>query len=124
MEIKFRVLDIDRQKMLNIENIVFNNGKYYEDYRDFEDGITLGNIVVMQYVGIEDKNGIDIFEKDIVKINIDDGFDFVGNIGFVDFSEKEREYAIFCDNEPFYRLNGGKLEVIGNIYENPELLEG
>ncbi len=124
MEIKIRVWDVDRKRMLDSENIVFNNGEFYEDYRDFEDGIALKNIVVMQYVGIEDKNGIDIFEKDIVKINIDDDFDFVGNIGFVDFSEKEREYAIFCDNEPFYRLNGGKLEVIGNIYENKDLLEG
>lgn len=123
-EIKFKVWDIKRKRMLDSQDIVFNNGVFYEDYRDFEDGIVLVNIVVMQCTGRKDKNGVGIFEKDIVKINVDDAFDYVDGIGFVDWYEKKSEYAIFSKGEPWIPLSiQGEIEVIGNIYENPELLD-
>ena len=124
-EIKFRVWDIKRKRMLDRECIVLNDGDYYEDYRDFEDGTALNNIVVMQYTGLDDKNGLGIFEKDIVKIRVDDGFGYIDGIGLVDWYEKAREYAIFLEGEAWRRLSiEGEIEVIGNVYQNNDLLEG
>ena len=123
-EIRFKVWDVKRKRMLDRECIVLNDGDYYEDYRDFEDGTALNNIVVMQYTGLDDKNGLGIFEKDIVKIEVDDGFDYIDSVGFVDWYEKEGEYAIFLKGEPWRRLSiRDEVEVIGDIYQNKGLLE-
>ena len=124
-EIRFKVWDIKRKRMLDRECIVLNDGDYYEDYRDFEDGTALNNIVVMQYTGLDDKNGLEIFEKDIVKIRVDDGFDYIDGTGIVDWHEREREYAVFLKGEPWRRLSiEDEIEVIGNVYQNKGLLEG
>ena len=123
-ELKIRIWDMDRKVMLGIQYVIFYNGDFYENYRDLEDGIPIENIVVMQSTGLKDKNGVGIFEKDIVKIEVDDGFDYIDSVGFVDWNEKEREYALFLKGEPWRRLSiEDEVEVIGNIYENPELLE-
>jgi len=90
-------------------------------YRDLE---------LMQSTGLKDKNGVEIFEGDIVKIAINNGFDYLdGNLSIVKKSEYHSglicellsntlEYLITDEADTGYRY-----EVVGNIYENPELLE-
>jgi uncharacterized phage protein (TIGR01671 family) len=75
---------------------------------------------VMQYTGVKDKNGKEIYEGDIIKwkdhIFIVKYFEKIGAFGF----------AFIADDgvEDFYDLSISDLsEVIGNIHENPELLE-
>ncbi len=83
------------------------------------------DIILMQYTGLDDKKGLGIFEKDIVKIEVDDGFDYIDSVGFVDWHEREREYAVFLKGEPWRRLSvRDEIEVIGDIYQNKDLLEG
>ena len=93
---------------------------YYE--KGFHAGIPFEQIELMQYTGLKDKNGKEIYESDIVKAEA-----FSPNLyqivfldgSFVAFTPFATVIEITC----FYSSTGCELEVIGNIYENPELLE-
>lgn len=93
---------------------------------------------VSQYTGLTDKNGKEIFEGDIVKYQFDnDDCPFPNKntekrIGRVFFSEFRASFSVTAgrngsvsmNNDLFkYVQNGNRVEVIGNIYDNPELLE-
>lgn len=77
---------------------------------------------ICQYTGLNDKNGNKIFEGDIVDFS--DRSDDEG-CGVVRYDENETEFEFEYDN--IYRSLGRyyyskDIEVIGNIYDNPELL--
>ncbi|NSN86739.1 hypothetical protein HRE06_14385, partial [Enterococcus faecalis] len=83
--------------------------------------------ILMQSTGLKDLNGVEIFEGDIVKVT-------VNNYGtgerFEQIDKVVYEDCRFCFNDGFYYSETIKYsgyenkEVIGNVYENPELLEG
>jgi uncharacterized phage protein (TIGR01671 family) len=77
------------------------------------------NFEVMQYTGLKDKNGKEIYEGDLWER---DQF-----IGFVEFSFsgwnfKKAEYS-GCYSYPSFYSNAEFGEVIGNIHENPDLVK-
>ncbi len=79
---------------------------------------------VGQYTGMKDKNGKRIFEGDI--IDFSDRSDSDG-YGVVKYDANETEFGIEYDN--IYESLGKHyypedIEVVGNIYDNPELLKG
>ena len=97
-------------------------------------------VELMQYTGLKDKNGKEIYEGDIVKVHFDKKDAYTINIlnlkksvnkigkieyivdGFCVFIEKfgENIYPLSFFGDEIIN----QLEVIGNIYDNPELLKG
>lgn len=86
-------------------------------------GVSTEDIELMQYIGLKDKNNKEIYEEDIVKLRANHG------IGVIKYSDewgafiveyiKPRPLAVLGMN--YYKED---IEVLGNIYENPELLGG
>lgn len=114
-ELKFRSWNLETKFMYNnIENgVVVKNQK-----GEFVIGASFGTIcrdvnsTIMQFTGLKDKNGIEIYEGDILDTKCVVSF-------------KDGMFGIF-DKHNYMGLNSymSKFrEVIGNIYENPELLQ-
>ena len=126
-EIKFRAWLKEERKMVNVETLFiginrlcFGNSKT-EDlfFRDFEE------VELMQYTGLKDKNGKEIYEGDIVLIKLDETSTWHKTVvGFkkgafiADLIDKEDYVYIF-----HHGFTGDDFEIIGNVYENKNLLE-
>lgn len=114
-EIKFRAWDKINKDMFNVESINFQESRVYKDtvsYREFN------NVDIMQYTGLKDKNGKEIYEGDIVTLHN-------GKYKVI-FNSKESRFVLRDDefemNIPFTNNNNKRMEIVGNIYENPELM--
>ena len=107
-EIKFRAWD---RKNVRMEYSGSRPSFGFWKWVDYDSSTPL-----MQYTGLKDKNGAEIFEGDIVRVGDKHQ---VTSVTF----ENGCYYTIVGTSK--YRLGGWKehAEVIGNIYSNPELLE-
>ncbi len=113
-EILFRMYD--GVKMV-YDGLVIYNGELYEDWRAFEDGIKSDN-PLMQWTGLADEYGEKIFEGDILE-----KYDWVGEVVF---SESDCGYIVspeYPAEFDLFELSETGALVIGNIYDNPELME-
>ena len=100
----------------------------YAYYPKMNDSLltSYNDVELMQYTGLKDKNGAEIYEGDIVLfdsreclVTFKDGNFGVKQLMRVNlYTDEMREYQ-----EPLWNLVVDGCEVIGNIYENPELLE-
>jgi len=123
---RFRAWDSWRKRMSVVDRIYIDTegvrlyddfGEYWRDFRDAK---------LMQSTGLKDKNGKEIFEGDILAFETDDE---VINVNVF----WDEEHALFMfeskkynEQEPLAELvenNTYPFEIMGNIYENRELLE-
>ena len=111
------VMSIDFGKSeISVKTLFFERTNYYK----FDD------IVLMQSTGLRDKNGKEIFEGDILRVtNLSSWLEVVSfNEDKATFVSKETKRKV--EETPLYDLFNTdifEVEIIGNIYENPELLE-
>ncbi|WP_247938339.1 YopX family protein [Streptococcus gordonii] len=118
---KFRAWDKIDKEMYLVDEINFNRG----EFESIGDGITFlrgaDEVELMQSTGLHDKNGQEIFEGDIFGTKKDGLLN-----GIIEYREDLGMWTnslIRYNN--FERLCNvaSSREVIGNVYENPELLE-
>ena len=146
---RYRAWDIEFKEMVQVDALVFDEQIIKATYKNGnivkED---LKNYVLMQSTGLKDKNGKEIYEGDILKFN--DEWDEYCYEGYVDgvsegvnYVEIEKETTCFGfgktkipESSLFNLVNDEHLtfkelitdtvfefQIIGNIYENPELVE-
>lgn len=119
---RFRAWDKTNKKMYLVDEINFNRG----EFESIGDGITFlreaDEVELMQSTGLLDKNGKDVYIGDIIKCTR----------GCPHEVYLEKEYGgTYVGGMPAVYLKGllsgyawtGDEEIVGNVYQNPELLE-
>lgn len=137
-EIKFRAWDKKLNKMLDVLGIYFHRNGSVMNISLRDGGHHSGELILLQYTGLKDKNGVEIYEGDVVQ-------DSTGWGGEVRFGKQQRRNHLNEVPEDFIgwyvwgkdpddsvwthfdsvtqSLIDGDAEVIGDIYSNPELLK-
>lgn len=138
-EIKFRAFDEETDTMYQ-EIGVTTDGVAFQYNEIDEEVIYFPDAELMQYTGLKDKNGTEIYEGDIVDVHwqsydkahtgIDKGVVFYSNGAFTLYRAKEFTQGTlsYMGNLSFHlkeTADNGELysKVIGNIYENSDLKE-
>ncbi len=141
-EIKFRAWDKQTDELIyNVLVEISEHDDWTEGYSSWSvaNDMEIGNderLVFMQYIGLKDKNGKEIYEGDIIQ----EQTIMIGHTGKV-FQQGSGEWSVSYrrGSHPFYIPDGfensiethslqdwasdKRIVVIGNIYENPELLK-
>ena len=119
---KFRVWDETEKNMVYFDGIFYNKKPYTEgsSFPQYDSSPHYHKLSdLMQCTGLKDKNGKLIYEDDIVKFKTE----LFGKPKQIIWDEchyiLKDTFIILCDTE----IKQFGLEVIGNIYENPKLLE-
>lgn len=123
-EIKFRAWNTSQERIIPFHEM---EDDHYDLFNEFRHGI------IMQYTGLKDKNGKEIYEGDIVKLP---NFMFAGYGPSIDGGLTASEYyedlkgtvkwedaAFMINDMPLHATIGYEIEVIGNIYENSNILK-
>lgn len=123
-DIRFRAWDSSEEEMINW-------GKLIYDPDDWLLGILRGENnedVLIQYTGLKDKNGKEIYEGDIIQQNY---MNCKEELGFISCGETADDWLLQLVPDNIYgrfghlssAIDNDNAKVIGNIYSNPELLE-
>jgi len=138
-EIKFRAWNKTKNKMIIVKDIITVDEKLkvnndnWDWYKD--------EYILMQYTGLNDKEGREIYERDIVNVvGVISKEQYEVKKDFIEINTPQLgniliyAYVLYCRKTDYKQLMAietttgllsgtVKYEVIGNIYENPELLE-
>lgn len=126
-EIKFRAWNEKNKEMIYNINLLFSNhlNDCFEEYEEC-------GLKIMQYTGLKDKNGKEIYEGDIIRTHFSFSHEVTQEPFIIQWNKDKamfegvkqnpeqdeylRSFSFFPEQRFIY-------EVIGNIHENPELLE-
>lgn len=125
-EMKLRAWDKKNKKMLDVDGINFNEFGFQQfkapaiacELPDTELSqiIRLSEVILLQYTGIKDKNGMEICEGDVVTFNHPNKAKWiVKDIIFL--------VSLIITWEKTIHKTKTEIEIIGNIHQNPELLK-
>jgi len=125
---KFRAWDKEAKVMREIKALIWEENNLIahcpprgHEYDEWFTVVLQGcKYQLMQSTGLKDKNGMEIYEGDIADItDYKNGNEFRGVISF-----KNGSYVVESKIATHYRFIDYDIEIIGDIYQNPELLEG
>lgn len=127
IEVKFKVWDKINKKIYPVVRMWFNQGVLQNVWVETSEGRiskrTLDNVILIRYTGLKDKNGIEIYEGDILRY--EDGVPLC-----VVYSEQYCAWIIQTPDKKWWKFasmfsfdNTCLCHIVGNVYENPELLE-
>ena len=123
-EIKFRAWIKEDKKMVNVETMDFTdksiqylkkseiNNAYILRRESFDD------VELMQHTGLKDKNGKEIYERDVVVLNNIEN----DNMCIVRYEHSSYRLEGWSLREDLSNVEDGFLEVVGNVYESKNLL--
>ena len=127
---KFRAWDTTNKEMFKDTFAITESGQVVVVEQEFvtsiPDYVFVDHLVIMQSTGLHDKNGKEVFEGDILGIDTDEEIVNVNiywdskHALFMFESKKYNEEELLAE---LVEDNTYPFEIIGNIYENPELLE-
>jgi len=133
---KFRAWDKKAKVIRRVGAILFSKDEdviaidYYKANGDLK-GLLAKDIILMQATGLQDKNGVDIYDGDILEVISQHDTRYISIVRYMIYND----YPAFDIVPPaiyFYESNvlstivssdEETMKVIGNIYENPNLLE-
>lgn len=124
-EIKFRVYIKKTKEMLPVASIVQMNDeewlRVFPKWYDWNFLESEWDIVLMQYIWIKDKNGKEIYEGDLVKCIAEEKYSKYSWVYPIEYYADEQQFT------PKWACNlwwgwWDSIEVVGNVYENPELV--
>lgn len=127
---RFRAWDKEFKEMVQVDALVFDEQIIKATYKNGnvvkED---LKNYVLMQSTGLRDKNGKEIFERDILKVT--DEHSWLEVVSYNDkkatFVSEEVNRKFKVPESPLYELFNTvifEVEVVGNVWENGGLING
>jgi len=130
-DIKFRAWDKEYRQMQYVGQMHFSHPRGTTpnvlEYICLDKHDTLyyaDKFILMQFIGLKDKNGVEAYHKDICS-----GKWPYSDKCIIEWDNKRCGFYLkpiggtnFCAYDKGYKLNANKFEIIGNVHENPDLL--
>jgi len=124
-EFKMKAWLKKENKMVSIIGIDLNYQyiRYSDDGNLFKDDYKIAefkDIELLQFTGAKSKAGQEVYEADVIKFN--DGIDDI--YGLISYDDEDAVYCVSYENVIEHLSNmAGDFEIVGNIFENPDLYE-
>lgn len=124
---RFRVWCVNKKQWEKGKSYIDNEGRLYDDFRRVKEETHIINFCT----GLKDKNGKLIYEGDILKYTDCEGKETIGSLEVDRFNLLTFTNMVNCDfcedwadvAKAVFFTGNSTIEVIGNIYENKDLLE-